>query len=406
MKMTKIALLASAALAAVSMSARADDLSDLKARIAALEANAAATSVPAGYSLMTIGTADTILAPGETLNPMLYGAKASNIAIMPTADMPASTNIQWSGFVRAALVYKNKQTTGTSTFSTINTDFSSHETHIKSRGELTVKGTTDTAVGEVGAQLTLRSEADGATSGDFWAPTAWGWWKMTPDLSLGAGFNGSVGGGGWGTDNLTAMYSDGAYAIGSNGDRTQFRLTYASGPITIASAVEHYDVAGHEYGFAGSVKYAGDSFSAGVNGYMHDSDWQAQIGATASMDMFTLSAAAAMGHVDGKVYTVDYGPLHTHTQDTDYWKANIFAKAALSDAVSAELGYGYVHNDGGSSTESHAQGFAGGLYYTPVSQLTIGAEASWNKESTNLDSGDYTGSVTSTAADLVTVFRF
>ncbi|NMD08267.1 MAG: hypothetical protein GYA66_09850, partial [Phyllobacteriaceae bacterium] len=108
MKFMKLALLGTAALAAVSVSARADDLADLKAQIEALKADVAnlqaAPSVPAGYSLLTIGDAQSIVVPTLESNKYEYGATATNIGILPTADMPASTNIQWSGFVRAALV--------------------------------------------------------------------------------------------------------------------------------------------------------------------------------------------------------------------------------------------------------------------------------------------------------------
>ena len=68
MKVMKLALLGTAALAAVSVSARADDLSALKAQIEALQADVAALqaapSVPAGYSLMTVSEGDRIVVPG------------------------------------------------------------------------------------------------------------------------------------------------------------------------------------------------------------------------------------------------------------------------------------------------------------------------------------------------------
>jgi hypothetical protein len=67
MKFMKLALLGTAALAAVSVTARADDLADLKAQIEALKADVAnlqaAPAVPAGYSLMTVGDAPAIVVP-------------------------------------------------------------------------------------------------------------------------------------------------------------------------------------------------------------------------------------------------------------------------------------------------------------------------------------------------------
>ncbi len=68
MKVMKLALLGTAALAAVSVSARADDLSALKAQIEALQADVAALqaapAVPAGFSLLTVSEGDRIVAPG------------------------------------------------------------------------------------------------------------------------------------------------------------------------------------------------------------------------------------------------------------------------------------------------------------------------------------------------------
>ena len=68
MKTMKVALLASAALAVVSVSARADDVAAMKAQLESLNARVAqleaAPAVPIGYSLLTVseGTATVVLA--------------------------------------------------------------------------------------------------------------------------------------------------------------------------------------------------------------------------------------------------------------------------------------------------------------------------------------------------------
>ena len=68
MKTMKVALLASAALAAVSVSARADDTAAIKAQLEALTARIAqleaAPAVPIGYSLLTISEGTTTEIPG------------------------------------------------------------------------------------------------------------------------------------------------------------------------------------------------------------------------------------------------------------------------------------------------------------------------------------------------------
>jgi hypothetical protein len=156
MNIMKIALLGTAALAAVSVSARADDLSDLKAQIEALNGRIsqleATPSVPAGYQLLSISEANAIIVPGVEFDKS-FGDKATNIGILPTADVPASTNIQWSGFVRAALVYKSTDydTSGTTALPTPDTS----SLDVMSRAGIKVVGTTDTAVGEVGVSIVM-----------------------------------------------------------------------------------------------------------------------------------------------------------------------------------------------------------------------------------------------------------
>ncbi len=113
MNVMKFALLGTAALAAVSVSARADDLADLKAQIESLQADVAALqaapSVPAGYQLLSVSEAPAIVVPGlEIKDKNGKGATATTISVLPTADMPASTVVQWSGSVRAAVTYQDR----------------------------------------------------------------------------------------------------------------------------------------------------------------------------------------------------------------------------------------------------------------------------------------------------------
>jgi protein-disulfide isomerase len=101
MNALKIALLGTAALAAVSVSARADDLSNLKAQIEALNAQVAAT-----------------------------------------ADAPAAsaTVITWSGNVAAGIVYRTPNT-----YIDVDTGVvTKAETNIRSKWGLGVRATTDT----------------------------------------------------------------------------------------------------------------------------------------------------------------------------------------------------------------------------------------------------------------------
>jgi hypothetical protein len=150
MKMIRLALLGGAALAVTSAGAYADDLSALKAEIEALNSRVAqleaTPSVPAGYQLVTVSKGDRISAPGvwETDSTVRNDKDVTVISVLPTADAPASTVITWSGYARAIFAYTKDGAGG-----------GEDDWDIFSRGQIDVVGKTDTAVGEVGAQVRL-----------------------------------------------------------------------------------------------------------------------------------------------------------------------------------------------------------------------------------------------------------
>jgi hypothetical protein len=430
MKVMKLALLGTAALAAASLSARADDLSDLKAQIEALNNRIAtleaAPAVPAGYQLLSVSDAPALVIPSVDETDKSYGATANNIGILPTADVPASTNIQWSGFVRAALVYSSVDIDGNTTGAVTGFDTSeggvlgvgdgvdADDLDILTRAELKVNATTDTAVGEVGVMVKLRANGEGLSGGGFSSPEYWGYWKMTPELTFGAGYTGTLANIGFGYDGAcTCYYTDNA-PVGLNpGDRTQMRLSYASGPISFAIALEDADADGFgattdedTLGVAGEVKYSGDGFSAEVaagwwDGDNLDDQWQVGVGVSAALgDIANLSVAAGMGDRGFRVNGSGASPLDVG--NGEYWKVSALMSANLSDSVSAEIGAGYADFDsflGATNTDVIA--VLAGIYWNPVSQLTIGLEGEYQTWD-----GDLSADAEAASVDLVTVFRF
>jgi hypothetical protein len=428
MNALKLALLGTAALAAVSVSARADDLSDLKAQIEALNGRIsqleATPAIPAGYQLLTVSETNSVIVP-DSANAKFFGTKGTAIGIMPTADVPASTNIVWTGFVSAALTYKNagaydynndgdKVDTYT-TYNGFDYEHALKALDVKAKAGLNVTGTTDTAVGEVGVSITLLAEVaatggvnrahDGAVATDGFK----GWWKITPELELSGGVFGTAAGNGQGWDGKCKCYyaaGDGSGGYGTSGgnDTAQIRLTYASGPISFAMAVEDYDhaiVAGvstkSALGFAGEMKYSGDSYGFELNGgYWNsartavDSNWTINAGANIGLgDMATLSMAVGVGE-----------DRHLVGNQDRYTKGSLFVSFDLSDAVTAQLGVS--HRNYGGPTSVFAQNFdstsfGGGIYYTPVSQLTLGLEADYTDRKKSYDTLN---------AALVTIYRF
>ena len=398
MKMIKFALLGTAALAAVTVSARASELSDLKAQIEALNARFDAQSaIPAGYQLLQVGRADAIVIP--SLDVDANGVKKHlTFSVVPAADMPASTVIQWSGNVKAALTYRN-----------IDEPFSTDTTYSDVRASygLKVVGTTETAVGEVGAKIAFTGGTEGigqlntSTNNKAYVKTDgyWGWWKITPELTLGGGRDGSLSGNGEGFDGrATAHFAnvDGNGGYKTIGDVAQMRLSYASGPLAAAIALEDstnsYPTTSR-FGVAGDLKYSGDSFGVELNAGIQNRDapadiWTVNAGAHYALgDMGLISAAAGMGS----------GTNAAGVGGDDYTKASVFAKLNLSESARAELGASHRWQTEVAGTAGDRTSFGVGLYYAPVSQLTIGLEADYS----TVEAGNKT-----TNAALVTVFSF
>ena len=152
----------------VAIAGRSDDdsarqtkaqIESLNARVATMEA---APSVPAGYSLLTMSEAPAIVVPGlEVRDSNAKSATVTTIGVLPTADVPASTVIQWSGSVRAAIAYTDHDFDVGAPGGYVDYD----ELHLKARGRLDVTGTTDTAVGEVGASMSFFGDFDNNMAG-------------------------------------------------------------------------------------------------------------------------------------------------------------------------------------------------------------------------------------------------
>ncbi len=428
MNVLKIALLGTAALAAVSVSARADDLADLKAQIEALNGRIsqleATPSIPAGFQLLTVSEADAIIVPGVEVDKE-YGTKATNIGILPTADVPASTNIQWSGFVRVGIVSESGKSridrftkaTGVTVVGGVQPSIKADSIDVVSRAGIKVVGTTETAVGEVGVRVALLATVEGFDNRAHDPSVAtdgyWGWWKMTPELTLAGGVDGSLANSSNAFDNRCSCAYIGTGGAFGHGDPTQIRLSYASGPISFAIALEdeanRIDAFGYSqksaFGVAGEMKYAGDtigfdlnagywdSVQAGANG---DSAWTVNAGANMGLgDIASLGLALGVGedsHFSGSV--------------DRYTKASMFLGFTLSDSVSAEFGGAYTDYKGNSSSYT----VAGGLYYTPVSQLTLGLEASYGKAknvvTAEIPTEFHRTSSNLTVVDAIAIWRF
>jgi hypothetical protein len=450
----------------------------------------AAPSVPAGYQLLAVSKGEALQVPGMmgSDRDRVTNERATIISVMPTADAPAGTTISWSGYVRAAVIYAGEEADGTlkrSASAEEGTTTGPYEVYdkasdsgnadddwdVKARGQLRVVATTDTAVGEVGVELKMRADFNGTGNGDVYMKTAWGYWAMTPELTFGGGYAGSLGNIGYGYDGAcTCYYTDNADVNFDPGDTTQLRLTYASGPFSMAVALEDSGANngfgndndytnGQNLGVAGEIKYSGDAFSGEISGVYRsvnsndydivsvisgvsdvysaniESLWQVGAGVGFNMgDIASLSLAAALGSGPFDKVNSSGDIVSSYPVQNDWWGVSGLASANLSDAIHAEIAAGYKHREGDSFTgvqdadgnDWDYSGFdwnqfavLGGLYYTPVDQLTIGLEAEWYTTETSINRRQYDAEGVSTGlkddldvtqdnwtVDLVSVWRF
>jgi opacity protein-like surface antigen len=403
----------------------------LTARIAQLEA---APAVPTGFSLLTISEGPATVVPGldvSSKDAAGYGDKATIIGIMPTADVPASTTIEWSGYVRAAIVYNDFDDNDDGAAD------SDEDLSVKARGQLKVVGKTDTAVGEVGVQIQLRAEEwELDTKSPVTMNEAWGWWAMTPEVTLGGGYTGSLGNVGYGYDGACSCYFiDNADVYTNPGDALQLRLSWASGPIGFAVAVE--DATGSNafstngdsaflndgLGVAAEVKYTGDTVSGEISAVWHEGPDTATAfvsdfaGLTEGTDSYLIGAGLgfALGDMASVSLAANYGRTN---YDAEVWDVNALLSANLSDSIHGELGLGYKRYNDYDTTfgavlynidNQTTWAAMAGLYYEPVAQLTIGVEAEYSEteqEWTQPLVQDFTYESDRLTVDFVTVYRF
>ena len=80
--------------------------------------------------------------------------------------------------------------------------------------------------------------------------------------------------------------------------------------------------------------------------------------------------------------------------DNTWWGLNGLASINFSETAHIEVAAGYKNRDGDqkqykgyivNSASYDVYAVMGGLYYTPVDQLTLGIEAEWSSESINVD---------------------
>lgn len=394
MKMLKWALLGGAAFAVSATAAQADDLAALKAQLESLQARVnqlearPAPTVPEGYQLLTItdGSPNPYMV-GRGSAEMLRGTNGTQISILPTADVAPSTTVVVSGNVRTVLLYEDNGNP---------VDGDGHF-DVQARGRLVVEGTTETAVGKVFVHLRVQGgDPFDSTGNDAVMNEAYGTWEFMPGWTLLAGR----------IDNTAAIQAgiDWVFNFGSsqpgitNAGVEQMRLTYTTGPISWAIAVEDNEASAGFVdqsdipSFAGYIMYNQDGLLLQVTGAWAeddsvagaDDDWFVGAGADFTLtDMIRFTAAAGYG--DGYQRNSTFVLL----PDDQYWGVSGGVIVSLQEDLSAEIGAAYqeLNPDLAGINDQNSWAVTAGLYWTPVDQLTLGWQAEYVDPSGGLSVG-------------------
>jgi hypothetical protein len=441
MKMMKWALLGGAAFAVMSTSAQADELSALKAQLEALQTRVTqleaqpATSMPSGYSLLSIrdggGAYST---PAEPMRDRIDPNSGFTLSVLPAADVAPAAEISVSGEIRTLLIFNSEGFFDDprinvhvfedgSFIETLSVDDDS-KLDVQARGRLVVQGKVDTAVGEVGARIRLQggNPFDRGTNNSTLMNQAYGWWKIAPNWQLIAGY--------WDTTAAIQSGVDWDFTVGatpgpSDKNVEQLRLVYGTdGPFSLAIALEDTDQSftakdvdskvvtsdgdvifrtdfsspfaqddrGQWPAVAGYIMYNNDNVMLQLAGVYQDDqigaeqDWGIGAGARFGLgDMFTITGAAV--YSQGYNGWADNLPIG---EDDDYWAGSLGIIFNIAEATRFELGGGYEQVNAKHQSlqpDSNVWTINGGVFWDPVSQVTVGLQANYQ------DFGDDLGDV-------------
>ena len=393
MKTIKIGLLTTAALAAVSTMAYADGLSDLKAAIAALNTSAA------------ISQAGVQLPSGYRVNPTADAAGTDLAVEEPFVD------VKVSGYIKTGFIYSQVKTNG------------DDKADFDVEGGVNVKGSVQSALGEVGA--TIQAKWDVAESTTNAATFALrddglvGFWQFADSMKLEMGRS-NAGRLENGIDkNTRRIWTVANRRIRSenagNGffDRDAYNgfmgLTYSSGPITLQ--VRAHDAtrgigAGlladdDAIGVSAKAVYTGDVVGFEASGGYWGEDGASGLPLASQTGVkFLAGVGTELNFIEGVPlsFAAQYGELHNGTQSV---KLSGSFGVTITDTIGAGFGGGWTQisntpagmpNTPNNTSGNHEELVAvAGVYYSPMTYLTLGLEGDWVDDSRPAISDGLTG---------------
>lgn len=431
-KWLRRALLGGVALSVMASGAQADELSDLKAqlealqsRVGQLESQPAQTALPEGVSLLTFSRGQGSLANWGNVSKrdgLVPDDRGFTINVTPTADIPAPVaEVVVYGYVKGDVIYDFNDDAGDAFYvPSLWASTNDTKSHVRLHAKQTrfgIKSKVDTAVGQI-RTLIEGDFFNGDSTYLFRLRHAWGEWDMTPYWTLGVGQY-------WQTASLLPI---GISTVDFSGDagpfgytrRAQVRLTYHDGPISWAVAIEkptftsdakwpnlssyfQYDAAGgHQFIITGTVADWKGPENAGIAA--HKVGWAVQAGANINLgDIATFTIGGAYGHQEVCNYLNQTGAWCGTLVDTDLGgAADWFADEGygvgggfifnVSDTTTVNVGGGWSHLEnnlhaveGIDSVDVYTA--HGNVLWQPVKQMRLGWEVMWGKYSFDAGAG-------------------
>jgi len=426
-KWLRQALLGSVALGVMATGAQADELSELKAqleglqsRVNQLEQQPAQAALPEGASFITLnrGSADFKMdTDRNTLQADRPVERGFTIAVTPTADLPAPiAEVVVYGYVKGDVIYDfdgidNDSFTLGGLWSRDDKD--DHVRLHAYQSRFGIRSRTDTAIGQIRTQI--EGDFFGSDLGILRLRLAYGEWDMTPNWTFLAGQANHTAGLPIGVPAV-----DFGYSAGITASRTpQVRLTYHSGPISWAIAIEQptslssakwpnlasylqFDApGGHQFIVTGVV--ADESDNDFDEAFGNDVGWAVQAGANVNLaDIATLTVGGLYGSgatlctylaqdimcggaQNANKWSVDFEDPFDDFFAEEGWGVIAGLSFGLTDTTTFNVQYGIAHQeneldlgrrsaDGVTTQTLHAN-----ILWRPVQQMQLGWEVMWGQ---------------------------
>jgi hypothetical protein len=397
MKTIKTGLLATAALLTISTLAHADALADLKAAIVGIDMRQAS------------GQASVSLPRGYNVNPTADAAGTDLAVEEPFVD------VKVSGYIKTGFIYSQVKTNG------------DDKADFDVEGGVNVKGSVQSALGEVGA--TIQAKWDIAEAANNAATFALrddgliGFWQFadTMKLEMGRGNGGRLENGIdkntrriWTVQNRRIRSENAGNGFFDRDAYNGFMgLAYASGPISLqirahdatrgigAGTINADDDA---IGVSAKAVYAGEVVGFEVSGGYWGEDGAVNLPVKDQTGVkYLIGAGTELNFIEGVPlsFSGQYGELHNGTQAL---KLSGSLGLTITDTISAGFGGGWTkitntpagipallppnNNTAGDHEELVA---LAGVYYSPMTYLTLGLEGDWVDDSRPAISDGLTG---------------